>query len=57
MEKNIIFELIKDVLTKDDRLVFAYAHGSLVKEELYRDIDIGVYVKNQEENPFSVLPI
>ena len=57
MEKNIIFELIKDVLIKDDRLVFAYVYGSFVKDELCRDIDIGVFVKNQEENPFSVLPI
>ena len=54
MEKEKIFDLIKLVLTKDDRLSFAYAYGSFVTEEPFRDVDIGIYVKNREENPFVI---
>jgi len=39
-----MINLIKDVLNKDDRLVFAYLYGSFVKEDEYRDIDIGIYI-------------
>lgn len=54
MEKEKIFDLIKLVLAKDDRLAFAYAYGSFVIEESFRDVDIGIYVKNREENPFVI---
>lgn len=46
MEKSIILNLMKEVLTQERRLVFAYAYGSFVKEETFRDIDIGIYLKN-----------
>jgi len=29
MKKDVIFDLMKEVLTKDDRLVFGYVYGSL----------------------------
>lgn len=45
---------MKEVLTQERRLVFAYAYGSFVKEESFRDIDIGIYVKNRDENPFVI---
>ena len=54
MKKEIILNLIREVLIKDDRLVFAFAYGSFVTEESFRDIDIGIYVKNKEENPFII---
>jgi len=54
MEKETVFALLKEALTKDDRLVFAYAYGSFVTGESPRDIDIGVYVKKQGENPFII---
>jgi len=47
-------KLLKNALAQDDRVVFAYIHGSFVKGESFRDIDIGIYVKNPEENPFVV---
>jgi predicted nucleotidyltransferase len=47
MERQRILSLIKEVLARDGRTIFAYAYGSFVKEELFRDIDIGVYIKNQ----------
>jgi predicted nucleotidyltransferase len=54
MEKEKVFKLIEEVLSRDSRLVFAYTYGSFVSEEAYRDIDIGIYVKNPEENPFVI---
>jgi hypothetical protein len=36
MEKDVIFDLIKEVLTKDDRLVFGYVYGSFGKEKSFR---------------------
>lgn len=54
MKKEIILDFIREVLTKDDRLVFAFTYGSFVTEGSFRDIDIGIYVKNREENPFII---
>jgi predicted nucleotidyltransferase len=54
MKKGRILSLIKEVLARDGRTIFAYAYGSFVKEESFRDIDIGIYVKNPEENIFVV---
>ena len=41
-------------MLKDERVVFAYVYGSFVKEQSFRDIDIGIYVKDPEENPFVI---
>jgi len=34
---------IRDVLEKDERVVFAYIYGSSLKERRFGDIDIGAY--------------
>jgi len=49
-----MLNLLKKALTQDERVVFAYAYGSFVKEQSFRDIDVGIYVKNPEENPFVI---
>ena len=54
MEREKSLSLIKEVLDRDGRTIFAYAYGSFVKEESFRDIDIGIYIKNPEENIFVV---
>jgi predicted nucleotidyltransferase len=54
MDKEKMLKLLRKVLTEDERVVFAYAYGSFVKEDSFRDIDIGIYVKNPEENPFVI---
>jgi len=50
----MIINLIRDILIKNDRLAFAYLYGSFVKEDEYRDIDIGIYIKNSDENPLFI---
>lgn len=54
MDKERVLHLIRDVLIRDGRIVIAYAYGSFVKEQSFQDIDIGIYVKNPEENPFLI---
>lgn len=54
MDREKLIDLVKNTLALDKRIVFAYAYGSFVAEKSYRDIDIGVYVKNAQENPFVV---
>ena len=49
-----MINLLTNALAKDDRVVFAYAYGSFIKEQSFRDIDVGIYVKNPEENPFVI---
>ena len=49
-----MLNLLKKALTQDERVVLAYAYGSFVKEQSFRDIDVGIYVKNSEENPFVI---
>jgi uncharacterized protein len=45
-EKQNIQKNIKDFLIKEKNIVFAYLHGSFVKEKVFRDIDIGIYLSN-----------
>jgi predicted nucleotidyltransferase len=54
MDKMTMLNLLRNTLAQDERVVFAYAYGSFVKEESFRDIDVGIYVKNPEENPFVI---
>jgi predicted nucleotidyltransferase len=54
VDKEKLLDLLKKALTQDGRVVFAYAYGSFVKEQSFRDIDVGIYVKNPEENPFVI---
>lgn len=54
MDNKPMLNIIKKVLTQDERVVFAYIYGSFVKEQSFRDIDLGIYVKNPEENPFLI---
>ncbi|MGB9842751.1 MAG: nucleotidyltransferase domain-containing protein [Caldisericia bacterium] len=49
-EKDILKKDIKNFLLLDDNILFAYIYGSFVNEDNYRDIDIGIYLKNIEDN-------
>ena len=54
MQKDRLLELIKNALSQDPGVIFAYAFGSFLREGSYRDIDIGVYVKNSQDHPFAI---
>jgi len=48
-EKNQITSLISQILNQDERVVFAYLHGSFVCETFFRDIDVFVYTCKDED--------
>lgn len=48
-KKHKIENNIKEILLKDENIIFAYIYGSFVNEDLFRDIDIGIYLKDIEE--------
>lgn len=52
--KEKILELMREVLESERRIVFAYAYGSFLKEEKFRDIDLGIFLEDLRENPFKV---
>jgi len=54
MEKDRLLGLIKSALLQDQRVVFAYAYGSFLEEKVFRDIDIGIYLKKPKDNPFVI---
>ncbi len=53
-EREITLKLIQEVCERDQRVVFAYAYGSFTQGTSFRDIDLGIYVKEAEANPFVI---
>ncbi len=54
MVRDKLLTLMKNALGEDDRVVFAYAYGSLIGEDSFRDVDIAIYVKEYQENCFVI---
>ena len=54
MVKGHLLEIIKEILRADGRIVFAYAFGSFTTEETFRDIDIGIFIRNSGGNPLVI---
>ena len=54
IRKNIMVSLIREVVHQDERTVFAYLYGSFVNQESFRDIDVGVYLRDSGENSLVV---
>jgi uncharacterized protein len=54
IRKNFMVSLIREVVRKDERAVFAYLYGSFVNQESFRDIDVGVYLRDAGENSLVV---
>jgi predicted nucleotidyltransferase len=51
-EKLKIEEMLRNAVEKHSEVLFAYLHGSFVKDDGFKDIDVAVYVK---EIPLSLL--
>ena len=43
--KQLNIKNIREILDRDERIVFAYIYGSYVDRDEYRDVDIAVYAK------------
>jgi predicted nucleotidyltransferase len=48
-EKDRITSLISHKLDSDERVIFAYLYGSFVCGNFFRDIDVFVYIRNDED--------
>jgi predicted nucleotidyltransferase len=48
-EKNHITSLISRILNQDERVIFAYLYGSFVRGTIFRDIDVFVYIRKDED--------
>ncbi|TEB05679.1 hypothetical protein Psch_02720 [Pelotomaculum schinkii] len=53
-EKEKILEAIKYVLTSIPEIIFAYVHGSFVEQQSFRDIDVAVYLKEENLNELVI---
>lgn len=47
--KNHITSLISRILNQDERVIFAYLYGSFVSDTFFRDIDVFVYIRKDED--------
>lgn len=52
--RNIIIKVVREVLEKEENVVFAYFFGSFVSDEKFGDIDIGIYLGQPPDNIFTV---
>ncbi|MEF8848834.1 MAG: nucleotidyltransferase domain-containing protein [Candidatus Thermoplasmatota archaeon] len=46
-EKKQIQKKIKNLLKKKKPITFAYLHGSFITKDVFRDIDIAIYLSNR----------
>jgi predicted nucleotidyltransferase len=47
-QKREIFKQLKAFLENDKKIVFAYLFGSFIEYNIFRDIDIGIYITEIE---------
>ncbi|MEW6607611.1 MAG: nucleotidyltransferase domain-containing protein [bacterium] len=53
-QRQKIIEKIKQILLNKEEVIFAFIFGSFLNEPSFRDIDIGVYLKDiKEEDVFN----
>lgn len=52
VSKKAVKEAIRAMFKKHEEILFAYLHGSFVKKDAFRDIDVAIYL---ERMPASVL--
>ena len=48
-KRTEMIKIITQCLLNEGRVVFAYVFGSFLKDPSFRDIDIGVYIKDYDE--------
>ena len=47
-KRKEIMELLKDELSKEEKITFAFLYGSFLDESPFRDVDLGIFVKDPE---------
>ena len=52
-----IGETIKGLLQKDPAILFAFVFGSFLESIAFRDIDVGIFVKDRDQSSFTDLEL
>ena len=47
-EKERILNMLKKKLMCYDEVVFAYVYGGFIERDVFRDIDVGIWVRDKE---------
>lgn len=50
MERDRIVSILSNALNTDDRVIFAYLYGSFIYESFFNDIDVFVFVKEDNDS-------
>jgi hypothetical protein len=48
-----IIETIKSILLEEQKVIFAFLHGSFCSEQYFRDVDVGIFVRDLDPSIFS----
>jgi hypothetical protein len=46
--KDKIISQISEIISQKEEIVFAYLHGSIIAQEIFDDVDVAVYVKEEK---------
>jgi len=57
IEKEKIIEEIRRILQREGNIIFAYVYGSFLDNTSFRDIDIGIYIKEFDEKSINELEL
>ena len=52
-KQNSLISMIKDCLLRNSEIVFAFVHGSFIKSDKFRDIDIAVFTTTNKNFYFE----
>ena len=48
-EKKYILKKLREILSIEEEIVFAYVHGGFIERSFFRDIDVAVWIKSLEK--------
>lgn len=52
-QKKFLIQNLKDLLSQDQRIIFAYLFGSFINEDTFRDIDVAIYHQEKSGTPLE----
>jgi len=57
IEKKVLIEEISGILKKKEYILFAYLFGSFISTDVFKDIDIGVFISGAESKSLLKLEL
>ncbi|QOJ78912.1 nucleotidyltransferase domain-containing protein [Infirmifilum lucidum] len=48
-EREALMEKLRDRVSADGGIVFAYVHGGFLRREFFRDVDVAVWIRDEGE--------